>query len=107
MKNDFQPIKSDMKQERDKLCYLTIGDKDEKWGVVVTTIGYQFIPPGTKYPLSAHPDNYSFMPPRRTDTERIPVGLYHQGFRVFRFAVLSRGACEGRDGDLVVSRGVA
>ncbi len=31
-------------------------------GVVVTTIGYQFIPPGTKYPLSAHPDNYSFMP---------------------------------------------
>ena len=57
MKNDFQPIKSDMKQERDKLCYLTIGDKDEKWGVVVTTIGYQFIPPGTKYPLSAHPDN--------------------------------------------------
>ena len=62
MKNDFQPIKSDMKQERDKLCYLTIGDKDEKWGVVITTIGYQFIPPGTKYPLSAHPDNYSFMP---------------------------------------------
>ena len=37
-----------MQQERDKLCYLTIGDKDEKWGVVVTTIGYQFIPPGTK-----------------------------------------------------------
>lgn len=62
MKNDFQPIKSDMQQERDKLCYLTIGDKDEKWGVVVTTIGYQFIPPGTKYPLSAHPDKYSFMP---------------------------------------------
>lgn len=48
MKNDFQPIKSDMKQERDKLCYLTIGDKDEKWGVVVTTIGYQFIPRGMK-----------------------------------------------------------
>lgn len=62
MKNDFHPIKSDMQQERDKLCYLTIGDKDEKWGVVVTTIGYQFIPPGTKYPLSAHPDKYSFMP---------------------------------------------
>ena len=48
-----------------------------------------------------------FHAPRRTDTERIPVGLYHQGFRVFRLAVLSRGACEGRDGDLVVSRGVA
>ena len=93
-----------MKQERDKLCYLTIGDKDEKWGVVVTTIGYQFIPPGTKYPLSAHPDNYSFMP---RGGRIIPVGLYHQGFRVFRLAVLSRGACEGRDGDLVVSRGVA
>ena len=30
MKNDFQPIKSDMQQERDELCYLTIGDKDEK-----------------------------------------------------------------------------
>lgn len=51
-----------MQQERDKLCYLTIGDKDERWGVVVTTVGYQFIPPGTRYPLSAHPDKYNFMP---------------------------------------------
>ena len=106
MKNDFQPIKSDMKQERDKLCYLTIGDKDEKWGVVVTTIGYQFIPPGTKYPLSAHPDNYSFMPRGGRILNEYQL-VYIQGFRVFRLAVLSRGACEGRDGDLVVSRGVA
>ena len=51
-----------MQQERDKLCYLTIGEKDEKWGVVVTTIGYQFIQPGTRYPLSPHPDKYAFMP---------------------------------------------
>lgn len=62
MKIDFPPIKSDMQQVRDKLCYLTIGEKDEKWGVVVTTIGYQFVSPGTRYPLSAHPDKYAFMP---------------------------------------------
>ncbi|WP_304252348.1 AraC family transcriptional regulator [Parabacteroides gordonii] len=46
----------------DQLRYLTIGASDEDWGIVVTTIGYQFIPPQSQYPLSCHPENYNFKP---------------------------------------------
>lgn len=48
--------------QSDLLRYLTIGAADEAWGIVVTTVGYQFIPPQSKYPLSQHPDNYDFTP---------------------------------------------
>ncbi len=49
-------------QKRDLLKYLTINELDEKWGIVVTTAGYQFIPPQTPYPLSVHPEHYAFKP---------------------------------------------
>jgi transcriptional regulator, AraC family len=29
----------------DQLKYLSINSQDEDWGIVVTTVGYQFIPP--------------------------------------------------------------
>ncbi|MBP8848267.1 MAG: AraC family transcriptional regulator, partial [Parabacteroides sp.] len=50
------------KQLSDQLRYLTISAIDEEWGIVVTTVGYQFIPPKGNYPLSKHPDNYNFKP---------------------------------------------
>ena len=46
----------------DLLRYLTISATDEEWGIVVTTVGYQFIPPGCAYPLSRHPEKYNFKP---------------------------------------------
>lgn len=49
-------------QKKDLLKYLTINELDEKWGIVVTTAGYQFIPPQTPYPLSVHPEHYAFKP---------------------------------------------
>lgn len=45
-----------------QLKYLTIGAADEDWGIVVTTVGYQFIPPKGQYPLFPHPDKYNFKP---------------------------------------------
>jgi len=52
-----------MKNQRsDLLQYLTISNTDEDWGIVVTTVGYQFIPPEAKYPLSRHPKDYEFTP---------------------------------------------
>ena len=38
----------------DQLKYLSINSQDEDWGIVVTTVGYQFIPPEGQYPQSAH-----------------------------------------------------
>jgi len=51
-----------MKPQADHLRYLTINSRDEDWGIVVTTVGYQFIPPEGKYPLSRHPEDYDFKP---------------------------------------------
>lgn len=50
------------KQQSDLLRYLTISTADEEWGIVVTTVGYQFIPPQGNYPLSRHPEDYNFQP---------------------------------------------
>jgi AraC-like DNA-binding protein len=49
--------------KNEQLRYLTINATDEEWGIVVTTIGYQFIPPRSHYPLSRHPGQYDFSPP--------------------------------------------
>lgn len=52
-----------MKNRRNDLFrYLTISASDEDWGIVVTTVGYQFIAPDSRYPLSSHPDDYNFQP---------------------------------------------
>jgi AraC-like DNA-binding protein len=48
--------------ENEQLRYLTISPSDEDWGIVVTTVGYQFIPPQSPYPLSPHPEKYNFSP---------------------------------------------
>ena len=47
-------------QSKDLLHYLTYSPNDELWGVVITTVGFQFIPSGSPYPLSKHPENYDF-----------------------------------------------
>lgn len=61
---DFKSFNSDTKMDnrsRDLLYYLTYNPSDEKWGTILTTVGYQFIPNGSPYPLSKHPDDYSFV----------------------------------------------
>lgn len=40
--------------------YMHISETDEKWGLVCTTAGMQDVPPESKYPLDAHPDDYNF-----------------------------------------------
>ncbi|MEG1544769.1 MAG: AraC family transcriptional regulator [Tannerellaceae bacterium] len=49
-------------QRKDQLHYLSTSSTDEEWGIVVTTAGYQFIPPKGQYPLSHHPKDYDFKP---------------------------------------------
>ncbi|HCC52669.1 MAG TPA: AraC family transcriptional regulator [Porphyromonadaceae bacterium] len=42
--------------------YFNISALDEAWGIVVTTVGRQLIPPHSSYPLSRHPSSYIFNP---------------------------------------------
>ena len=51
-----------MENQKNKLFYLSIGGNDEDWGIVVTTVGHQYIPPRTHYPPLQHPDTYLFTP---------------------------------------------
>ena len=59
---DINPFKSDMNKQNDQFRYLTISSTDEDWGIFVTTVGYQFVPPRGKYPMSIHPDSYNLKP---------------------------------------------
>lgn len=51
--------------KNEQLRYLSINTTDEDWGIVVTTVGYQFISPQSPYPLSRHPEKYNFFPPNK------------------------------------------
>lgn len=42
--------------------YFNISRNDEAWGLVVTTVGYQAIPPHSSYPQSQHPESHLFDP---------------------------------------------
>ena len=43
-----------------KSKYLVTNDRDEKWGLTVSTIGYEEIIPGDSYPTKGHADGYYF-----------------------------------------------
>ncbi|MCK9342851.1 MAG: AraC family transcriptional regulator [Massilibacteroides sp.] len=45
-----------------QLHYLTISERDEDWGLVVSTIGNQLVAPQSTYPPRNHPANYLFSP---------------------------------------------
>ncbi len=48
--------------ESNSISYFTFAESDESWGIVVTTVGYQPIPPYSRYPLSKHPETHLFNP---------------------------------------------
>ncbi len=43
-----------------ELKYLSFTPRDEEWGIVTTSVGYQFIEPNEEYPLIGHPQSYNF-----------------------------------------------
>lgn len=50
------------KQNNFSIKYFNISSHDEVWGVVVTTVGSQLIPPNCSYPRSQHPESHVFNP---------------------------------------------
>lgn len=43
-----------------KSKYLVCNDKDEQWGLTISTVGYEDIAPGDSYPTTGHADGYYF-----------------------------------------------
>lgn len=48
--------------ENRNIKYFNISSNDEAWGIVVTTVGSQLIPPHSSYPRSQHPKSHIFNP---------------------------------------------
>lgn len=48
--------------ESRNIKYFSISPTDEAWGIVVTTVGHQPIPPNSSYPRSQHPKSHIFEP---------------------------------------------
>ena len=52
-----------MKTTNNHIQYLGSSPLDEKWGLTVTTVGYQRIPAHSTYPsVTQHPQGYVFNP---------------------------------------------
>ena len=52
-----------MSTQNNNIRYLNVSPMDELWGMMVTTVGYQSIPPHSIYPArQQHPQTYSFNP---------------------------------------------
>lgn len=50
-----------MKPDESYSHYLHFTPRDEQWGIVCTTVGYQKVPPHSPYPpIDRHPDDYYF-----------------------------------------------
>lgn len=76
--------------KNEQLRYLSINAIDEDWGIVVTTIGYQFIPPRSPYPLSRHPDTYNFSPPNRRTLNEYQLIYITKGSGCFESASIKK-----------------
>lgn len=76
--------------KNEQLRYLSINATDEDWGIVVTTIGYQFIPPQSPYPLSRHPEKYNFFPPNRRTLNEYQLIYITKGSGYFESASVKR-----------------
>lgn len=43
-----------------ELFYLAVHEEDKKWGINITTAGFQLVKPHQPYPPSGHPQTYSY-----------------------------------------------
>lgn len=76
--------------KNEQLRYLSINSTDEDWGIVVTTVGYQFIPHQSPYPLSRHPDKYNFSPPNRRTLNEYQLIYIARGTGYFESASIKK-----------------
>jgi AraC-like DNA-binding protein len=64
--------------------YLAINDKDEAWGLSVTTAGFQSILPHALYPPKGHPSQYWFNPASGRTLHEYQIVYVTDGEGVFR-----------------------
>ena len=68
-----------MKTTNNHIQYLGSSPLDEKWGLTVTTVGYQRIPAHSTYPsVTQHPQGYVFNPQKDEHFQNISWYIYQK-----------------------------
>lgn len=63
--------------------YLPVSDAAVAWGIYLTDIGRQTVPPGVRYPIEEHPDLYSFRWERGRTLPEFQAALITHGHGIF------------------------
>lgn len=79
-------------QESCNIKYFNISKTDESWGIVVTTVGYQLIPPYSPYPNSQHPKSHIFNPEKGRVLNEYQLVYIYQGSGYFESKSCKRQA---------------
>lgn len=81
----------------DSLKYLTISPFDEQWGLVVTTVGQQYIVPRAHYPAQRHPAIYAFEPQNGRVLHEYQLIYITEGSGMFESASVKKTRIEAGD----------
>lgn len=63
--------------------YLLASERDKKFGLTVNTVGFQPIPPHTRYPSTEHPKSYYFNPEKGRVLSEFQIVYISKGKGVF------------------------
>lgn len=74
--------------------YLQASPRDNVWGLIVTTAGFQHVRPGETYPLSSHPDGYNFPENKRRVLNEYQLVYITRGSGYFESASCSKTRIE-------------
>jgi AraC-like DNA-binding protein len=77
--------------------YLLSNDQDSRWGLTVSTVGYQHIAPGEAYPPKGHPQEYSFQAGRGRVLEEYQFVYISSGHGIFESRSFGQAAVSEGD----------
>ena len=78
--------------------YMLANERDALWGLTVTTIGYEEIPPGDEYPTHGHADGYYFNLSRGRELNEYQLLYVTEGRGTFHSTTVP--TTQLREGDL-------
>lgn len=73
-------------KKNEQLKYLVASELDQLWGLFVTTVGFQNMPPNTTYPPKGHPSSYWFNPQKGRVLHEYQIIYVVKGEGVFQSA---------------------
>lgn len=74
--------------------YIIESERDRLWGLTVTTVGYESIEPGGRYPSDRHLDGYCFSPDKGRTLQEYQLVYVTGGRGLFRSASFGEAAVE-------------